>query len=237
MTKAQRARLAALHALATRTAAEDAELVSLKTLATAHPDTSKDTDAPAAAAPAAASPAAPANSPASGESPAGLAQPPAPAGLAGILQTAFASVRSRVAVSADLTTARAHVATVTAERDTARTDLAAARSQLSALSSQLSAMAGFFGLKPEQLAGLDAAAATALVSRRIADTATEQVAALGFNVTAVPPTAPGNGGSAADTLEEVQSEMAGCKDPVALGKLAAKANALREKAWANPGKN
>ncbi len=232
MTKAQRARLAALHALATRTAAESAELVSLAALASAHPDASKDTDAPAASAPAA------------GTDPSTLnpqlstaGTPAVAAGLAGILQTAFASVRSRVAVSADLTTARTHVATVTAECDTARTELAAARSQLATVSAQFGAVATFFGLKPEQLAGLDAAAATALFSRKVADTATDQVAALGFNVTAVPPPAPGHGGSAADTLEEVQAEMAGCKDPVALGKLAVKANALREKAWANPGKN
>lgn len=174
-------------------------------------------------APAAAAPAAPA-----GAAPAAAA----PLGLSGALRTALSAVRGRTAVAADLTRAEQQLATVTTERDTARTELATARTERDTATAQLTAFAAYFGIKPTELSGLTPDAATSLLTARVSSAATEQVAALGFNVSDLPAQAAGNGGGAAETLEEIQTQLAEAKTAEARGKLAAKANALREKAWA-----
>lgn len=134
---------------------------------------------------------------------------PAQNTLASVLSTAIASVRSRTTVAADLTTARAQLATVTAERDTARTERDQARTDLTAanaraleVQAQLNAIGALFGVKPEELAGKDAAAATAIFSKKISDATIEQVAGLGFPVAELPKQTEGDG-------KEIDSKLTG----------------------------
>lgn len=218
MKKSQRARLAELNAKAEadRSAAEKTEHAALTQLATLHPDASKDIDD---ANPAAAANAAPASTVAASPA-AGANAPPAPAGtLRGFIQ----SLRSGAQTGSELVTARQQIATLTTERDQAR-------QSATVLVAQVNAFAAFFGFSATDLAGKSGADVTALIDRRISEQAAEQVAALG-----VPPgKLPGKTGSdtgSGESLEELQAAMATERDPVKLGQLAAKANALRDKAW------
>jgi hypothetical protein len=120
-------------------------------------------------------------------------QPAAANTLGSVLQTAIASVRNRTTVAADLTSARAQLATVTTERDTARTErdqakeaAIAAVASCDAAVAQLGAIAAFFGVKPEELAGKDAGAATQLFAAKLTDATIEKVAGLGFPVDQLP---------------------------------------------------
>ncbi|HVT74577.1 MAG TPA: hypothetical protein VHD61_15695 [Lacunisphaera sp.] len=64
-----------------------------------------------------------------------------------------------------------------------------------------------------------------------------QIRELGFNAGDLPAKTENPGGESA-TLAELQTQMAAEKDPTKLGQLAARANALRNKAWGvEPGKN
>lgn len=160
-------------------------------------------DAPVSAAAAAVEAPAAAAAPAAPAAPATPAvEAAAPTGLAGVLATAFSSVRSRVTVSAELTAARAQIGTLTTERDQARTDLAAANAQVAAAAAQLSAVAAFFGLNPSDLAGKKAAECTALLTQKISAATTEQVASLGFNVGTLPKQADAEGDPKRKTYAE-----------------------------------
>jgi hypothetical protein len=196
-----------------------------------------------AAAPAAAAPAAPSvATPAAPTAPAAAA--PAPNAIAAALQTAFATCRNRVSVAADLTAARAALAaresdlvSVREALATATASVTAANVRVSEIGAQLGAVLSALGMKPEALTGQDAAAVRTTVTNHISAAASEQVAALGFNVAELPGQAPGNGGGAAETLEELNTQMAECKDGKKLGELAARAVALRNKCWAATGQN
>lgn len=118
----------------------------------------------------------------------------APNTLANVLSTAIASVRSRTTVAAELTAARAELATATTERDAARTELATANTQRDTATAQLNAVAAFFGVKPEELAGKDAAAATEIFSKKVSDATIEKVAGLGFPVEQLPKQSNAEGG-------------------------------------------
>lgn len=229
MKKSQRARLAELtnKAEADRSAVEKAEFGFLSALATAHPDASKDIDdtTPAAAAnatqppTAAASPVAGANAP--------------PVTFRGFVQ----SLRTGAQTGSELVTARQSVTTLTANLATANATITARDGVIASQAAQLSAFASFFGITAAELAGKPAADVTALIQQKISDQALEQVAAIGVPAASLPKqTNAENGG--ADTLEEIQAALATEKNPEKAGLLAAKANALRDKAWGvTPGKN
>lgn len=172
MSKAQRARLTELKAKTTTTEAEKAELAQLETLAVANPDASKDTDA----------------------APVTPVTGPAPTTITGVLATAFAAVRNRAAVGADLVAVRAELATRTTELSAARAETVTARAEtetanalLATATAQIGAIASFFGIKATELAGKDAAACSVLLTQKISDAALDQVAGLGFNAGAVLP--------------------------------------------------
>lgn len=221
MKKSERLRLTALLAKGGNlTADESAELARLQALASQHPDPSKDVDdtssasgggnaAPGATAPAGAAPAGdqPASPPAA---PAGGAASPTTVGT--VIASAFQSLRSRGAVAADLVTARQQIGTLTAERDQARTELAAAQQQVSALIAQLSVVAGFFGMKPTDLAGKTDDQLRAAFSQAISAAALEQVAGLGFPAGNLPP--PSDSAKAetfADQVDEYNKLLAAGK--------------------------
>jgi hypothetical protein len=72
------------------------------------------------------------------------------------------------------------------------------------------------------------------VEARASQKAAATVAATGHAPLAIAPTA---GDEIPATLAEIQGQLATTRDPVKAGKLAAQANALRDKARANPGNN
>ena len=212
MKKSQRLRLLELTGKpeASRTAAEQTELGSLTTLASQHPDASKDSDdaAPPAGAP---SPAAGANAP--------------PATLGTLMAASLQALRGRNGPAVDLVTARTQLATLTTERDTALAQVSGLNSQLSALNSQLSganaaldALCGFLGFKASEFAGKKPGDIVGIVSAKVSLLAGEQLGALGFPASSIPASSGGGGGDAPATLAELQAEYAGIKDPVAAGK-------------------
>lgn len=228
MSKTQRSRLAALLAKdqATLSADEKTELANLQALAAQHPDASKDTDEPAAAA--APAPAATAT----GTTPTASTFKTALIGALSTLRDKAAIGTDLATARAELTQARADLATRTTELTQARSDIATAQAQVTSLSAQLGTFAAYFGLTVADLVGKDAATVTGLLATKISAEATEQIASLGVPVGQLPQQTAGNGGGAAETLEELQAQMKDEKDPKKLGQLAARANALREKLWA-----
>jgi hypothetical protein len=227
MRKSQRLRLSALLAKDQKdlSADERSELTTLQALAAQHPDAAQDTDDPA--------------SPTSQTSPSSSA-----ASFKSTLIGSLATLRDKAAVGADLVTARAAIIALTTERDQARADLAAAqtasatqattlRAEITALTAQRDAFAGFFGITVSDLAAKDTAGIAELLKTRISAEATEQIAALGQPMAALPKQTGGNGGGALETLEDLHAQMREEKDLKKLGQLAAKANALRDKLWAN----
>ena len=221
MKKSQRLRLSALQ---TREAAslsetEQTELATLTALAAQHPDPAQDVDEAA--------------SPTSSVSSAPT--------FRSTLLGSLAAIRSKVAVGADLVTARAAIVTLTTERDQARAELATAQAAhaaalataqaaTAAATAQRDAIAGYFGLAATDLAGLDAAAVGALLTKRVSADAAEKLAELGFPAAQIP-AATTAAGSAADNLSDLHAQMREEKDPKKLGELAARANALRDKLW------
>ncbi len=198
MKKSQRTRLAVLAAkeAASRSAEEVAEFTYLSTLATLHPDASKDSDdvsaaAATSAAPAitaAAAPVVAAGAPAAAPSPT----------LGSILKGALATLGDKSKLGADLAQARTDLAARTSERDTACTQLAAA-------SAQLTAFASFFGLTVADLAAKDGAAVTVLLQQKVSALTTEQVAQLGFAAAQLPTAPKGDGDEKNKTLAEWRS--------------------------------
>ena len=213
MNKTQRLRLAALSALAvaTRTAAEQAELTTLSALASAHPDASKDSDdtAPAAAAPIAA----------------------APITLGSLLSASMTALRGRNGPAVDLVAARVQIGTLTTERDTARADLATATTQLSTATAQLGTataaldtLCGFLGFKGSELAGKQPGDIIGLVSAKVSLLAGEQIGALGFPAAAIPASA-GAGANSGATPAELLAQFNALTDPKARGEFYAKHSA------------
>lgn len=137
-------------------------------------------------------------------------------------------------------TATAQVATLTTERDTARATLGSLASALGVSADQLA-------VTPENLAKFSIAAddawkkltpvqqaahlAQAAMNEVIAQRTLAQVRELGFNADTLPGSSPSAGG---ESLADLQAQMAETKDPVRLGELASRANALRDQQW---GKN
>jgi hypothetical protein len=157
----------------------------------------------------------------------------APTTLASVLQTAINSVKARTTVASELTAARNELATAKTERDTARTERDQARTERDTAVAQLNAIAAFFGVKSEELAGKDAKAATDILAKKVSDASLELVAGLGLPADKLPKQ---NSADGAESLEEIQSRLAEAKTPEERGILAAKANALRDKAWATGSK-
>jgi hypothetical protein len=212
MKKSQRSRLAALRAKSQADLSEDEkkELQTLEALAAQYPDETKDEDDTATAA--------------------------APTGLRAAVAKALHGLRNPNNVAADLVAARAQVATITTERDTARADvtardttIAAHVASISALTAQVATFAAFFGLKPAELTGKDSAALTALLAEKVSAQAAEQLAGAGVPQAQLPKVTQTE--AAADTYDGIVAQMAAEKDPVKLGQLAAKANALRNAQW------
>lgn len=182
---------------------------------------------PAAALPA--EPVAPvAETPAAPVAAAPVVPAPQKPGIAATLAGVLAAARDRVNAGTELAAARAQVATLASERDTARGEVKDRDAQLSTLNSQLSGIAAHFGLKPAELAGKAAAEITALIDARINAAALDQVASMGLPTAALPAATTS---TSAQTLDDVQAELAACTDPVRAGQLAAQANDLRDRAW------
>lgn len=180
---------------------------------------------------------APTPAPAPGAAPAAAATPPAPAAsaasagsLRAVIQGALAgaaAARGGSNVAAQLTELRTQLATATTERDQARADLATSQASLTSATTQVSAFCGLLGITAADLAGKDQAACATFLGARIKSAVGEEIAALGFPAAELPAASAAAGGG--EELADIQSQMATTTDPVALGKLAAKANALRDK--------
>jgi hypothetical protein len=172
--------------------------------------------APAAGAPAPAAPAAAAPAPAAPAADAPAAVPGVSARLAG----AFASLQggTPAVAAAELATARANLTQ-------AQSDLTATRASLKSTETALASIAGFLGLKPAEVLGKTDTEIDTLCAAKLTAAATAQLAGRGFSPSTLPAASGGNGG---DTLADLQAAMAETKDPVRLGQLAAKANALRD---------
>lgn len=148
--------------------------------------------------------------------------------LGSVLKGAFSSLGDKTKLGADLAQTRADLAT-------ANTNLTAARAEATAANTALDTMAAFFGMKRTELAGKDATAIGALIATKISESAIEELATAGVPPAALPKPSAGTGNANSDKLEDVQAAMATTTDPKELGRLAAKANALRDAAWS--GKN
>lgn len=154
-------------------------------------------------------------------------------------EEAKAKASAKPGVSARLAAAMAGLsgaspAAITAELQQARQDLAKCQADLATTQAALKAseavattLCDFFGLKAEDVAGKTQADIDAICTAKISAAATAQLAGLGIAPGKLPK--PNGGTGTANTIEELQAEMANTKDPEALGKLAAKANALRDK--------
>jgi hypothetical protein len=219
MSKAQRLRLTELKGKANLTADESAELHTLTALASQHPDSTQDTDeAPAAAA-------------------------AAPSDFRAILAGIGASFRSKGAVAADLSAARESITALTAERDTARgqvtaltaerdtacTDAASARAEATATAATLATLCKFLGLDAAGFKGKDSKAVQKILEDHVSAAATEKLGEMGFPAAKLPPA--NSGDQALESLADIQALMAKTTDPVELGKLAARANKLRDAEW------
>lgn len=152
--------------------------------------------------------------------PAPASEKPATPGFKASILGALQSMRGAAAVGADLTAARGQVSTLTQERDDAR-------SALGAEQGFSEAFIEFFGLTRAELKGKSKADLTALLKQKISDATIEQVASLGLKPAELPAN-KGGGNSGGDALEDIQAQMVTCKDPAQLGKLAARANAIRD---------
>lgn len=225
MKKSQRLRLTALLGKGTNvTAAEQMEIAWLNALASANPDASKDED----------------------DSPSGfrVALMDAVSGrkaLGAELATAKARITELEAaaapVTAVITTSLPEGALAAEDVTKLLADLKAAEEKLSAYSLQLTAFTSVLGLKADTLAGKSETDIRAAVDTRLGALAGEKIAELGFPESRLPASTQQGGSGAGDTLADIQAQLATERDPVKAGQLAAKANALRDKAWGKSGNN
>jgi hypothetical protein len=131
----------------------------------------------------------------------------APSTLASVLQTAINSVKARTTVAYELTAARNELATAKAERETARTERDQARTERDTAVAQLNAIAAFFGVKPEELAGKDAKAATDILAKKVSDASLELVAGLGLPADKLPKQSSSEGADAKTMSKEEFSKL------------------------------
>jgi hypothetical protein len=206
MKKSQRARLAVLAAkdAATLSAEEKSELATLQGIAATNTDSSQDIDdtTPAAAAPS----------------------------LTATLKGALSVLGDKARLGTELAQARARVTELEGQLAASTTQVTDLRAQLAARETQFAAIAGFFGLSAKELDGKEASAVHALIAQKISDSATEQLATAGVPAAELPKQT--QAGTAAETLDEIQAQMAKTTDAKQLGVLAKKANELRERQWA-----
>lgn len=144
------------------------------------------------------------------------------------------------AVNPDGATHVAQIGTLTTERDAACATISTLATCLGLAASDLSAPSADtlekFGLKDDdawkKLTGAQKSErlVQAAYERAISDRTVAQVKELGFNAGALP--SP-KGSSTDESLEEVQAQLATATDPAERGRLAAKANKLRDAKWAS----
>ncbi len=153
--------------------------------------------------------------------------------------SAGGSAKADDTAATDAAAQAAQITTLTTERDTANASLAALAKSLGLAVADFAkpsaeAMAKFALKDDEEWKKLTAAQqierlTQAACDHAISARAVMQVKELGFNATQLP--AP-KGSTTGETLEEVQSQLASVTDPAERGRLAAKANKLRDAAWA-----
>lgn len=95
---------------------------------------------------------------------------------------------------------------------------------------KLAAVAAYFGLRPEQMAAMTYEERESAIAQRAWSPLINAVASCGVPASDLPSKTM-DGESASDSIEELQQQMREEMDPVRLGKLAARANALRDKQW------
>jgi hypothetical protein len=141
-----------------------------------------------------------------------------------------------------VTTAEASVTEANGKVTAAEAKVVAAENKVSALNSQISAFGLLFasiGFKPAEVKGTGDAAptaeqqATALqesFKAHVAGAVTQKAQEIGIPISKLPKAT--TEASAEETLAEIQAKLATCTDPVEGGRLAAKANKLRDQEWA-----
>lgn len=96
--------------------------------------------------------------------------------------------------------------------------------------SRLGMIASMLGATEAELATMSVDDAPKFIAHRISDLAMSQICSVGVPANSLPKVTGEIGGG--DTLEEIRAEAAVEKDPAKLGALAAKAIAIRDRAWA-----